>query len=72
MAQIGTYAAMQQSPAYSIPEIDDEAAELEAQIDEAEQALRMARQALAAAKPEQSLLCVRSLMTEARGWLAFE
>lgn len=53
-------------------EPDEEADELVARLDEAENCLRMARQALAMAKPEQSLQAVRSLMTEARGWLEFD
>lgn len=70
MARLGSYAAMTASPRCSIPELDDEVAEIESQIEEAERALHMARQALAITGPTQSLQCVRTLMKEAAGWLA--
>lgn len=53
-------------------EPDQAVDELVAQIEEAEQCLRMARQALAVSADNRSLQCVRSLMNEARGWLEFE
>ena len=48
---------------------DDEAAGMRAQIVEAQARLEMALSALDVTGPAASLLAVRSLMTEAMGWL---